>query len=107
MTQEITDQAGIDERPRVCRTDRSNCHRFVQQTLRFAVPGPIEINGDEATVSCLCYEAARGPGEAYYRNSGVWSDRLRRTDAGWVFTSRTYRYLWLDLTAFSGDVFPV
>jgi ketosteroid isomerase-like protein len=72
--------------------------------VHFAVQGVIEINGDDATAQCVCHEAARGP-ERYYRTHGVWSDRLRRSDNGWVFTSRAYRYLWLDMSPFSGDTF--
>jgi SnoaL-like domain len=70
--------------------------------VQFAVQGSVEINGDEATARCVCHEAARGPGESYYRNNGVWTDRLRRSDNGWVFTSRTYQCLWLDLSPFPG-----
>jgi hypothetical protein len=46
----------------------------------------------------MCYEAARGPNGRYYRNNGVWHDQLRRSGDGWVFTHRTYQYLWLDLS---------
>jgi ketosteroid isomerase-like protein len=94
---------GIDDIVSMFRSLRDERDYFVQ----FAVQGSIEIDGDDATSRCLCHEAARGPGESYYRNNGIWSDRLRRSDNGWVFTSRTYRYLWLDLSPFSGDIFPV
>jgi hypothetical protein len=93
---------GIDDIVSMFRTLRDERDYFVQ----FAVPGAIEINGDDAATRCICYEAARGPGESYYRNTGVWSDRLRRSANGWVFASRTYHYLWLDLSPFSGDTFP-
>jgi hypothetical protein len=93
---------GVDDIVSMYRKLREERDYFVQ----FAVPGSIEINGDDATARCVCYEAARGPGETYYRNSGVWTDRLRRADDGWVFTSRAYRYLWLDLSPFTGEVFP-
>jgi ketosteroid isomerase-like protein len=73
--------------------------------IHFALQGMIEINGDNATAQCLCHESARGPEERYYRTHGIWSDRLRRSDNGWVFTSRAYRYLWLDMSPFSGDTF--
>jgi ketosteroid isomerase-like protein len=72
--------------------------------IQFAAPGSIDISGDDATVRCLCYEAGRGPGQ-YYRNTGIDTVRLRRSGDGWVFTSRSYQYLWLDFSAFSGDVF--
>jgi SnoaL-like domain len=93
---------GKDDIVSMFRTLRDVRDYFVQ----FVVPGSIEINGDDATTRCLCYEAARGPGESYYRNTGVWSDHLRRSADGWVFASRTYQYLWLDLSPFSGDTFP-
>ena len=92
---------GIDDIVSMYRNLREDREYFVQ----FAVQGPIEINGDEATARSMCDEAARGPGESYYRNNGVWSDRLGRSNEGWVFASRTYQYLWLDLSPFSGDTF--
>jgi hypothetical protein len=92
---------GRDDIVSMFRDLRDEREYFVQ----FAVQGPIEINGEDATARCVCHEAARGPGESYYRNNGVWSDRLRRSDNGWVFTSRTYQYLWLDFSPFSGDIF--
>jgi ketosteroid isomerase-like protein len=69
--------------------------------VQFALPGAIEINGDDATARCVCHEAARGSGGVYYRNHGVFFDRLRRSDDGWVFTNRTYQYLWLDTSPWS------
>ena len=93
---------GIDEIESHFRNLRDDKEYFIQ----FAVPGSIEISGDDATVRCLCYEAGRGPGQ-YYRNTGIDTVRLRRSDDGWVFTSRSYQYLWLDYSPFSGDVFRV
>ena len=92
---------GVDDIVAMLRNLREEREYFVQ----FAVQGSIEINGDEAATRCVCHEAARGPGESYYRNNGVWFDRLRRSNNGWVFTSRTYQYLWLDLSPFPGDIF--
>jgi ketosteroid isomerase-like protein len=93
---------GIDEIVSHFRHLRDDKEYFIQ----FAVPGSIEINGDDATIRCLCYEAGRGAGE-YYRNTGIDTVRLRRSDNDWVFTSRSYRYLWLDFSPFSGDIFQV
>ena len=73
--------------------------------VQFAVQGPIVVEGDEATATCVCHEAARGPGETYYRNHGIFTDRLRRSGDRWLFSSRSYDYLWLDLSPFTGDVF--
>lgn len=74
--------------------------------VQLAAPVVIEIDGDTAVGRCICHEAARGP-DRYYRNNGIWSDEFRRTADGWVFTKRSYHYLWLDLSAFTGDTFPL
>jgi SnoaL-like domain len=95
--------AGVDDVVSMLRRLRDGRAFFVQ----LAVQGPIEINGDEATTSCICHEAARGPGESYYRNYCVSSDRLKRSGDRWVFTNRTFRYLWLDTSPFTGDAFPL
>jgi ketosteroid isomerase-like protein len=73
--------------------------------VQLAQPGVIEIDGDEAIARCLCYEAARGPGEHYYRNIGMFFDRLRRSGDGWLFAKRTFHYFWLDVSPYSGDSF--
>jgi ketosteroid isomerase-like protein len=93
---------GKDDIVALYRTLRQERDYFIQ----FAVPGPIDIDGDEATATAVCHEAARGPGEAFYRNNGVWFDHLRRENGRWVFTNRTYQYLWLDFSPFEGNVFP-
>lgn len=95
---------GVDNIVSTFRRLRENRNFFVQ----FAVQGPIAINGDEATTSCVCHEAASGPGEAYYRNHCVVLDRLTRTETGsWVFTDRKFQYLWLDTSPFTGDGFQL
>ena len=97
------DAAGIDQIVSTLRRLRGGRVFFVQ----FAIQGPIEINGDVATTSCVCHEAARGPGETYYRNHCVAFDRLARAKDGWIFTARTFRYLWLDTSPFSGSSVPL
>ncbi|MDO0929679.1 nuclear transport factor 2 family protein [Streptomyces sp. TG1A-8] len=94
---------GVDDIVSTFRKLRDERDFFVQ----FAVPGPIEIHGDEATTSIICHEAARGPGETYYRNHSVAVDRLRRSENGWVFTSRSFQYLWLDTSPFTGNAFKL
>ena len=95
--------AGVDDIVSMLRKLRGGREFFVQ----FAVQGPIEIAGDEATTQCICHEAARGPGATYYRNHSVAFDRLRRSGNGWVFTKRTFEYLWLDTSPFTGDAFQI
>ena len=75
--------------------------------VEFAIPGVIEIKGDEATTRTFCHEAARGSGETFYRNHCIAFDKLRRSGDDWVFTSRSFQYLWLDTSPFPGDAFPL
>ncbi len=75
--------------------------------VQFALPGVIEIDGDMAATRTLCHEAARGPGETYYRNHCVAFDRLRRSGDDWVFASRSFQYLWLDTSPYTGTGFPL
>lgn len=94
---------GIDNVVAMLRRVRTGRDFFIQ----FALPGVIEIEGDDATTRTFCHEAARGPGKAYYRNHCIAFDRLRRSGGGWVFASRSFQYLWLDTSPFTGDAFPL
>ena len=94
---------GADAIVALLRRLRAGKDFFVQ----FALPGVIEIDGDDATTRCLCHEAARGPGEIYYRNHCVAFDRLRRAGDGWVFAGRSFQYLWLDTSPYDGTAFPL
>ena len=94
---------GIDEVVAMLRRLRRGRDFFVQ----FAAPGVVTLDGDAATTRTFCHEAARGPGESYYRNHCVAFDRLRRTGQGWAFASRSFRYLWLDTSPYAGDAFPL
>lgn len=94
---------GVDDVESTFRGLREGREFFVQ----FAVQGSIDIAGDEARTSCIVHEAARGPGETYYRNHCISNDRLRRAGDGWVFTHRAFLYLWLDTSPFSGTSVPL
>ena len=100
---ETTHSKGADDNVALVRKLRAEKEFFVQ----FAIPGVIEIDGDSATTRTFIHESARGPGEKYYRNHAIAFDRLQRTETGWVFTSRSFQYLWLDVTPFSGTGFPL
>jgi hypothetical protein len=60
---------GVDDIVAMLRRVRAGRDFFVQ----FALPGVIDIDGDEATTRTLCHEAARGPGKTYYRNHSIAS----------------------------------
>lgn len=94
---------GVDDIVSTFRNLRAERDFFVQ----FAVQGPIEISGDQASTGIICHEAARGPGETYYRNHCVTVDHLKRSENGWVFTSRSFQYVWLDTSPFTGNAFKL
>jgi hypothetical protein len=50
---------GVDDMVALFRTLRDEREYVVQ----FAIPGSIDINGDDPPARCVCHEAARGPGE--------------------------------------------
>lgn len=94
---------GADDIVALYRRLRSNKDFFVQ----FALPGVIDVDGDTATASSVCYEAARGGTTVFYRTHCLVTDRLQRAGDGWVFTSRTFQYVWLDTSPFTGDGFEL
>ena len=95
--------AGADDIVAMLRRLRAGKTFFVQ----FALPGVVEIDGGTAVTRTLCHEAARGPGETFYRNHCVAFDRLRSSGDDWVFASRSFQYLWLDTSPYSGTGFPL
>lgn len=95
--------AGVEDVVAMLPRLRSGRDFFVM----FALPGVIEIEGDTATTRTFCHESARGPSETYYRNHCVAFDRLQRSGDDWVFTSRSFQYIWLDTGPFAGTGFPV
>ena len=95
-------------------TGRAQCIALVRKLrterdffVQFAIPGVIEIDRDTATTRTLVHEAARGPGDSFYRNHSIAFDRLQRSGDEWVFARRSFQYLWLDTSPFSGDAFPL
>lgn len=94
---------GVDANVELFRNLRAGKEFFVQ----FALPGVIEIDGDEATTRTFIHESARGPADKYYRNHAIAFDRLRRSGDEWLFASRSFQYLWLDTGPFEGTGFPL
>lgn len=94
---------GVDAITALFGKARSEKEFFVQ----FAIPGVIEIEGDTAITRTMIHESASGAGGIYYRNHAVAFDRLKRSGDDWKFTSRSFQYLWLDTTPFSGNGFPL
>lgn len=94
---------GVDDIVATLKRLRAGKEFFVQ----FACQGVIAIDGDTATSRSVGHEAARGPGDTYYRNHYMVYDRLVRAGDRWLFTARTFRYIWLDTSPFGGQSFSV
>ncbi|MET0427574.1 MAG: nuclear transport factor 2 family protein [Microvirga sp.] len=75
--------------------------------VQFALPGVIDIDGDEATTRTFIHESAQGPDETYYRCHCIAFDRLQRSGENWLFRRRSFQNLWLETGAFSGNGFPL
>lgn len=94
-------KVGRQEIAELLHTLRQGQDFFVQ----YAQPGRIQIDDDTATMRTACYEIARGPGDHFYRNHGMFFDQLVRRDGDWLFASRRYSYLLLDTSPFDGTPF--
>lgn len=94
---------GIDDIEATLKRLRAEKEFFVQ----FATRGVIAVDGDTATSRSVGHEAARGPGESFYRNHYMVHDRLVRAGDCWIFTARTFHYIWLDTAPFGGLSFSV
>jgi hypothetical protein len=95
--------AGIEKIDAMVRGLRKGRGFFVQ----FVHSGVIKLDGDKATARWVMREASEGPGDAYYNNYAVYEDSLVRSAEGWQFASRDYHYMWLDTSAFPGNVFAL
>lgn len=92
-------RTGADEIAAFIKTLREERDFFVQ----FVHSGVIEVNGNTATARWIIHEVAQGPGEKYYNNYGIFNDKMEKINGVWFFTSRSYDYMWIDTTKFSGQ----
>ncbi len=58
----------------------------------------VHVDGDRATSTWTVSEHARGVDGRDYYNYARYDDELVRTDGGWRYLNRHYRYYHLDLT---------
>ncbi len=96
-------RTGIDEITTLIKQLRDHRVFFVQ----FVHSGVIDIKDNTATGRWIMHEVAKGPGEKYYNNYGVFNDTMEKINGVWVFTSRTYDYMWLDYSKFTGQTVPL
>ncbi len=91
-------KTGVDDITAHIKMLRDERDFFVQ----FVHSGVINIDGNTATARWIIHEVARGPGEKYYNNYGVFNDTMEKINNNWVYTSRVYDYMWLDFGKFEG-----
>ena len=71
--------------------------------VEFVHSGVVDLQENHATGRWIIWEVAKGPGEVYYNTYGVFTDEMEKVDGQWLFTRRSYEYLYLDTTPFAGD----
>lgn len=70
--------------------------------------GTIAVSSDTAAGRWYIREMARSKdGKKFYQNIGLYEDELRRANGQWLFSRRTYHYIWLDDEAFGGRAIPL
>jgi ketosteroid isomerase-like protein len=83
---------------------RANWSSFSQYVLGTVV----DVAGDRATArSYLSEIGIPRAGDGGYANHGTYLDDLERTDEGWRFRQRHYRYLYVDSAALPGRGAPL
>ena len=70
--------------------------------MQFVHSGVIVVKGDHATARWLVEEVAKG-GDKYYHNYGVFSDVIEKVDGKWLFAERSFHYVYLDFSPFTGN----
>lgn len=65
----------------------------------------IEIDGNTARARSYVNEVARGKDGGGNYNLAVYEDDLIRTAAGWKFTERNYKVLYLDTSPLNGTAY--
>src|SRR5262245_32288676 len=62
--------------------------------VQFVHSGVIDVDADRATARWITHEVGRGHGEVYYRNYGIFADKLQKVDGQWLFAERVYHYIY-------------
>lgn len=71
--------------------------------VEFVNSGVLDIQENHATARWILHEAAKSPGEHYYTPYGLFFDELAKVDGQWLFARRSFEYLFVDLSPFTGD----
>ena len=94
---------GIEAIRAMLRKLRDGRDFFVQ----FVNSGVLDIQESHATARWILHEAAKSPGEHYYMPYGLFFDEMEKVDGKWLFKRRSFEYLFLDLSPFTGDAYQL
>lgn len=72
--------------------------------VQFVHSGLVVVEGNHATAEWLVEEVGKG-GEKYYHNYCSCSDLIEKIDGKWLFAERTFRFLYLDFSPFTGSAY--
>jgi ketosteroid isomerase-like protein len=100
LTMEVT---GVDEIAAAFTRLLNNWEFFIQIVHQ----GSIELNGDRATARWYMNEIGRDTDGKGFQNYGAYLDELIRQDNQWLFTRRTYRFIYIDRPSFPGQSFSI
>lgn len=76
-----------------------------ENLLQLLHSGHVDLAGDTATATWYLSEQA-SDGENAFAFTGVYHDRLRRTDAGWRFARREFTFLYRGRAELPGRWYP-
>jgi ketosteroid isomerase-like protein len=94
---------GVDEIAAAFTRLLNNWEFFIQIVHQ----GSISLNGDLATARWYMNEIGRDFDGKGFQNYGVYLDELINQDNQWLFTKRTYRYIYIDRPSFPGQSFLI
>jgi len=75
--------------------------------VQFVHSGVVQLNGDTATARWIMQEVSEGTESGFYNNYAIYMDSFVKSAGQWKFAQRDYHYIWIDTTAFPGDVYKL
>ncbi len=93
---------GVEEITAFISKLRDDKEFFVQ----FVHSGLVDVKGHHATARWLVEEVGKG-GDKYYHNYGFFADSIEKVDGKWLFAERSFHYVYLDFSSFTGSTYSL
>ena len=74
---------------------------------QFIHSGVIHVDGDVAEARFIVHEMGMKKPTNFYNTYVTASDKFKRLDGKWIFTERSFDYMWLDTSEFGGTAFQL